>query len=250
MKNKVTAVYFSPTGGTKLAVQRFAENFTDTVLVDNTLPQQRARQLAFTAEELVIVANPVYAGQMPQVSGLWRNLKGHDTPCVLLACYGNRHYDDTLAQMQSLLEAQGFKVIGAAAVVIPHIFSDVLGSNRPNDADASVLAEFADRIAAKLQQGKTEKLQLPGNPAPEIKAPVMVPKTLQLKQCNMCGTCTALCPVQAIDAVTLACDDKICISCMRCVKYCRTGARSFDNTKIAAWLESNFSSPRAIECFS
>ncbi len=250
MKNKVTAVYFSPTGGTKLAVQRFAENFTDTVLVDNTLPEQRAKQLVFAADELVIVANPVYAGQMPKVSGLWHNLQGNDTACILLACYGNRHYDDTLAQMQALLESRGFKIIGAAAVVIPHIFSGVLGSGRPNATDVEIMADFAAEMTEKLQQGRIKKLQLPGNPAPEIKAPVTVPKTLQPEQCNMCGTCAALCPVQAIDAVTLACDEAVCISCMRCVKYCRTGARDFDSAKLTARLETNFAEPRPIECFS
>lgn len=249
MKNKVTAVYFSPTGGTKLAVQKLTENFTDAELVDNTLPEQRQKQLVFGADELVIVANPVYAGQMPQVSDLWRNLQGNDTPCVLLACYGNRHYDDTLAQMQALLEAQGFKVIGAAAVVIPHIFSSLLGSGRPDAADGQVLAAFAARIVKKLRQQDFAKLQLPGNPQPEIKTPIAVPKALEQEQCNMCGACVALCPVQAIDSLSLECDTQVCISCMRCVRYCRTGARSFDASRIASWLEANFSEPRRIECF-
>lgn len=250
MKHKVTAVYFSPTGGTKLAVQRFTENFTAAVLIDNTLPEQRSKQFVFGADELVIVANPVYAGQIPQVPGLWQNLQGDDTPCVLLACYGNRHYDDTLAQMQCLLAKRGFKVIGAAAVIIPHIFSSVLGSERPDAADTQILADFAAKIVAKLKAGQYDALQLPGNPMPEIKAPIAVPKALKEEQCNMCGACVALCPVQAIDGITLACDETVCISCMRCVRYCRTGARSFDGSKIALWLEANFSQPRPIECFS
>lgn len=249
MKNKVTAVYFSPTGGTKLAVQRFTQNFAEAVLADNTLPEQRNKQLTFGADELVIVANPVYAGQIPQVPGLWQNLQGNNTPCVLLACYGNRHYDDTLAQMQCLLEQRGFKVIGAAAVIIPHIFSSVLGSERPNAADEQILADFSAKVSEKMQSAQYDKLQLPGNPLPEIKAPIAVPKALKEEQCNMCGACVALCPMQAIDGTTLQSDETVCISCMRCVRYCRTGARSFDGSKIAAWLEANFAQPRQIECF-
>lgn len=250
MQYKVTAVYFSPTGGTKKAVQMLAASFGNAVLTDNTLPRQREQKIEFAADELLIAASPVYAGQLPQVQGLWSNLHGNGTPCVLLACYGNRHYDDTLAQLQRLLEKQGFKVIGAAAVVIPHIFSEKLGQNRPDAEDQKILRNFAEKIKHKLQSGQWAELSLPGNPEPLIKEPIPVPKTFAEEKCTMCGTCAALCPTGAIDAVTMDCDAKLCISCMRCVRYCRTGARTFNAGKISAWLEANFQQPRSVECFS
>lgn len=250
MINKLTAVYFSPTGGTKMAVQAFAKGFPgyELTLIENTLASQRAKQYAFTENELAVVACPVYAGQLPQVQGILQNLKGSGTPCVLLACYGNRHYDDTLAQMQNILEQQGFRVIGGAAVIIPHIFA-AIGQGRPDAHDQEVLADFAAAIEQKLQSGNLVSATFPGNPAPEIKAPIPVAKTFAEERCTMCGACINLCPVEALSVDDMEGDSSICISCMRCVKVCRPGARSFANEQIAAWLTSNFSAPREIEVF-
>ena len=90
MIKKATALYFSPTYGTKRVVEKFVKYLVDmeTTIVDNTLPEQRVKLYEFDSDELVIVANPVYAGQIPQVQGLWRNLRGQNTPCIILACYG------------------------------------------------------------------------------------------------------------------------------------------------------------------
>lgn len=249
---KVTAVYFSPTGGTKRAVEMLADSFS-AALIDNTLPEQRQRQLHFAADELVLMASPVYAGQLPrlQKQDLWRNLHGSGTPCIIVACYGNRHYDDTMAQMQRIAIEQGFDVIGAAAVVIPHIFAPSLGAGRPNDADAAVLAQFANDVKVKIAGGAAGSvpLVLPGNPNPAPKAAIPVPKSFDEERCIMCGACAALCPVGAIDGETMAIDESLCLSCMRCVKYCRTGARSFDGAAINARLTANFSEPQPVEIF-
>ena len=67
-------------------------------LLELTGPNKKEKQLA--PEDLLVLALPVYAGQHPAVPGLLDGLKGENTPCVILATYGNRHYDDTLAQMK------------------------------------------------------------------------------------------------------------------------------------------------------
>ena len=248
---KATALYFSPTYGTKKAVSTFVKYLVDveTTLIDNTLPEQREKLYEFGSDELVIVANPVYAGQMPQVQGLWRNLRGNQTPCVILAAYGNRHYDDTLAQMQQILEARGFIVIGAAAPVIPHIFSPVLGANRPDDKDKAEMHIFAAEVMRKLVWDELDKVDVPGDSNPEIKKPIAVPKTYNEEQCTMCGRCSELCPVGAIDGMTMEVKQEVCISCMRCVKICPTNARSFMAEPLRKRLEENFSEPRDFDWF-
>lgn len=248
---KATALYFSPTYGTKKVVETFAKYLVgiETTLADNTLPEQRDKLYEFGADELVVVANPVYAGQMPQVQGLWRNLRGNDTPCIILACYGNRHYDDTLAQMQQILETRGFIVIGAAAPVIPHIFSPVLGAGRPDEKDEAELHIFAAEVLRKLAWNELESVELPGDAEPELKQPIAVPKNFNEAQCVQCGRCADLCPVGAIDGLSMAVDQKICISCMRCVKLCPTGARSFSAEPLRKRLEENFREPRDLDWF-
>ncbi len=251
MIKKATALYFSPTYGTKRVVEKFVKYLVDmeTTIVDNTLPEQRVKLYEFDSDELVIVANPVYAGQIPQVQGLWRNLRGQNTPCIILACYGNRHYDDTLAQMQQLLEARGFVVIGAAAPIIPHIFSSVLGAERPDIKDEAELHIFAAEVLRKLAWEEIESVDLPGDPNPEPKTPVAVPKSFVEENCVQCGRCADLCPVGAIDGQTMAVDQKLCISCMRCVKLCPTSARSFTAEPLRKRLEENFSEPRDLDWF-
>lgn len=249
--NKLTAIYFSPTGGTKRVVVSLADNFKDyqPEYLDLTHPRQRAKEYSFSKDDFVIVGCPVYAGQLPQVQGLLHNLSGNNTPCVIVACYGNRHYENTLAQMQLLLANQGFCVIGGAAVVIPHIFSKILGANRPDAEDMAVLKDFSANISLKLAQKNFAPITVPGDAVPEIKKPIPVAKIFHEDNCTMCGTCIELCPVEAISADSMEQVDAECINCMRCAKYCPTNAREVPYGRITEWLESNFTAPRSIEVF-
>ena len=111
--------YFSPTGGTKRALEAVCGRLGgESVSFPLTGPDKKEK--TFGPEELLVLALPVYSGQIPAVPGLLDGLKGDNTPCVLLATYGNRHYDNALAQMKRLMEARGFRCVGAAAVVTPH----------------------------------------------------------------------------------------------------------------------------------
>lgn len=140
----LSVAYFSPTKGTKKAISSLAEALSDTPnFIDLSLPKNRVTPIHFNETDLLLVGCPVYAGQIPPVTGLLQSLKGHHTPCILMATYGNRHYDDTLAQMNQLLSDQGFYCIGAIACVIPHIFSPRLGTNRPDDKDLEQFTSFA-----------------------------------------------------------------------------------------------------------
>lgn len=122
--------YFSPTGGTKRALEAVCGLLGgESESFPLTGPDKKEK--TFGPEELLVLALPVYAGQIPAVPGLLDGLKGDNTPCVLLATYGNRHYDNALAQMKRLMEARGFRCVGAAAVVTPHIFAPTLGVGRP-----------------------------------------------------------------------------------------------------------------------
>ncbi len=245
---RLTVFYFSPTEGTKRAAQLLAAKLAlaETAIIDNTLPSQRKKAYEFTAEELVVIANPVYAGQLPPVQGLWQNLRGHGTPCVIMACYGNRHYDDTLAQMQKMLEAQGFIVAGAVAPVIPHIFAPSLGAGRPDAQDAAVLQEFAAAVLQKIASGKLASVKLPGNPAPAPTQAAAVPKTFLPDKCAACGMRANRSPADAI-AADYSINEKRCINCMRCARICPAGARTFAAEKIKAYLESLCSTPRPLE---
>ncbi len=148
---QVIGAYFSPTGGTKRATETVCALLGEAEYLD--LGGRERAQRSFGPQDLLVLALPVYAGQMPAVPGLLDGLKGDGTPCVVVATYGNRHYDDTLAQVQRLMEERGFRCVGAAAVITPHIFAPTLGVGRPDEEDIAKLEPFAKGVLKKLEEG-------------------------------------------------------------------------------------------------
>lgn len=254
-KNRpVTAAYFSPTDGTKKAVELLAGYLTQNPqYIDLTRRKFRKQKKVFSKQELLIAAAPVYGGQLPQLEdGLFSNLRGENTPCILMAAYGNRHYDDTLAQMKEILTRQGFVCVGAIAPVIPHIYSEKLGNGRPNEEDLEQFRRFAVAVKGRIEQGEREgftEISLPGNPVPEPKVMKPVEKQFDKEKCINCQNCVQKCPVHAISGETLEINEEKCIHCMRCVKMCRAEARSFDASLVQQYLESNYLEPRQVEFF-
>ena len=77
---------------------------------------------------------PVYAGRIPPIcSEMLLHLKGHNTPAIITVAFGNRDYDDALLELKSLLENNGFLVIGAGAFVAQHSIFPKVGKGRPDE---------------------------------------------------------------------------------------------------------------------
>ena len=243
----VIGAYFSPSGGTKRAVELVGGLFEAGEYID--LGGRTRAQRKFGKDELLVLGVPVYAGQMPAVPGLLDGLSGEDTPCVILATYGNRHYDDTLAQVKRILGEQGFRCAGAAAVITPHIFAPSLGMGRPDEADEAVLAQFVQGVKEKLAGADWAEAAVPGDPSPAPKKAVAVPKDRDWDTCLGCAICAKACPTGAMDLKTLFWADDKCISCMACVSACPTGALGFSAAQLAEKLTANFTARREIETF-
>ena len=141
MHRCTTALYFSPTGGTRTYVRAVAAAMPHMGgEVDLTRPEERRKVHMFGADDVVVLGVPVYYGRVPEVPGLLDGLQGEETPAVLLAVYGNRLIDDALAELSDLCAARGFRPLAAGALVAPHTFSAKVAMGRPNAGELAAAA--------------------------------------------------------------------------------------------------------------
>lgn len=233
---KVIQIVFSPTGGTQKVADTVAASFRLPVeKIDLCSPA--APQTEIAPEDVVLIAVPSYGGRVPAIAAeRLSQLKGGSAVCVLICVYGNRAYEDTLAEMQDIAAACGFRVCAAIAAIAEHSILRQYAAGRPDQQDIQELRGYSDQILAKIRSGG-EALPctaLPGNrPYKKAGGGGMVPKAGNA--CTNCGICADTCPVQAIAKESpRTADAKKCISCMRCVAVCPHAARSVNKTMLTA----------------
>ena len=240
----IYAVYFSPTGNTEKSVRVMAGAISECTatkagkaagavqafgVYDCTCVREESglakyvskdAEITFGSDDFVIIGGPVYAGRIPEVAmQRLEKFKGSQTPCILVASYGNRHFDDALLELKHMAERNGFVVKGGAAVIGRHTFGEIQ-VDRPNAEDLDQMAEFAVKAYEKIDPVEN----IPGNPIYREggKGGKFRPETT--KACVKCGLCKRNCPVSAINDDFSVSDEK-CISCFRCIRNCPMKAK-------------------------
>lgn len=279
---RIKTYFFSPTGGTRQVAQHLAERLGALLHAEMeyhsyTLPREREALPVFDADDIVLWATPVYAGRIPNKTldyvrsaithSSHQALKPSGIKSIALVTFGNRAYDNALAELVGLMEEGGMKPVGAAAMVTRHSFSDTLGAGRPNEEDLAALDRFAEQLAAKLSifNSQSSILKVPGEAHPEkyytpLKTNNAPAGFLKAKpscnpdRCTQCGKCLEICPMGSIGANDgIPAFDGICIKCQACRRICPTGAIAFTDPEYlshVAMIERTFAAPKKPEFFS
>ncbi len=254
MDRQLHLLYFSATGTTARVVKAIAEGIGARAKeYDLTMPFYRAREVNYGQNDVVIVGSPVYGGRIPNfLADYLAQVKGQNTPAVLVVVYGNRDYDDALRELQDILEPNGFIGIAGAAFIGEHSYTNKVATGRPDRDDLEAARDFGARINAKLATLKdisaVSRLMVKGNSPYKDRAPqlLIAPKINQ--SCTQCGMCAEQCPMQAINWNNFNdIDAGKCILCCSCVKRCPVSAISISHEridKIRQMLINDFSAIR------
>lgn len=246
---RVIQVYFSPTGSTQKIIKEITEGLEidDKVEYDLTKPEIRADfQLQLESYDLLLVKVPVYEEQLPEIlKPALKNIKGDSQLAVTTATYGNIAYGITIDQLNKILRENGLNILGSAAFIGEHSFSNPelkIAVGRPDDDDLMKAEIFGRNMANKIyhfdEKINMSQIKVEGSlpliskilPQGSINMFADLPQIDQTK-CNECGSCIEFCPVQAIDSSDYNIQGEDCIRCFACVKKCPNQARTIDIKK-------------------
>lgn len=225
---KLYSVCFSPTGGTKKVADLLAAGLTEKqVLHVDLMDRKITRGFAlFMSADVVLIAVPCYGGRVPEIAvKRIASLNGNSAKAIIVCVYGNRAYEDALAELRDTAIAAGFRVMAAVAAVAEHSIARKYAAGRPDKQDKVQLEGFAKQILQKLSSGNLSEPLVPGRyPFKKAGKVGIVPKPT--RDCINCGVCAQQCPTGAIDKYhSDFVDASLCISCMRCVSVCPHSAR-------------------------
>lgn len=230
---RVRTIYFSPVSHTASLARSLgatlAQNCNAATITGHDVTVAPPGLEQISPRDMVILACPVYGGRIPVLAAeRMAAINGNGAPAVLLASYGNRAFEDALAELQDLAVKCSLQPVAAAACIAEHTIVPSIAHGRPDKADFASLAKFASALANKiatLNNGQIPPLNVPGKrPYKEFKSNPL-PQSVN-DNCIQCGECARQCPTAAInmnDARIVA--KEKCICCMRCVNVCPVHAR-------------------------
>lgn len=273
----IRGIYFSATGTTKTIIEALCKTISryrrdeEIQTYDFTIPEARLNLASFfettvkTVQEsdILLVGVPVYAGRVPNVllkslnelQELPKDKRVYAVPIVL---YGNRHYDSALNELGLILHEKGFTLLGAAAFIGEHAFSNKLAMGRPDEQDFNVMEQFSEVLhqTQQVQMNREDEKQdrtffnqrlldqLGGAYTREALKPYYRPqntngdlfdfrpiKPITTEACTGCGICSDICPMGAIDKENFSLITGICIKCCACIKQCPVQAKVFTDTQ-------------------
>ena len=224
--DKLSKIYFSPSGTTEKIVNEVAKNFN--------MNRENYDLSSFNEEkefdnELVILGIPVFNGRIPKIARMkLSKMKGNNTKTIVILNYGNMDYGDALLEITDLLKENNFQIVGIATTVSQNSLFNEIGHNRPDEQDMKKINEFSQDIIEKLKNNEENEIFVNGHkPFMDYTTPnfsVICDENL----CTECLDCAYTCPEEAItEDNPLMTNINDCTRCSTCINVCSEGARSF-----------------------
>ena len=179
-------VYFSPTGGTKkvadVVAKGIANDFVDIDLCKDI------EKISLNKSDVCIVSVPSFGGRVPDVAvERIKKISANGAKAVLVCVYGNREWEDTLTELQDVLESVGFVCVSAISAVAEHSIFRQYATGRPDADDVTELKQFAQKINKNLTVVRLTNLCL--------KAVTAVIRLMVAVRSSQLQTTTAFCVV-------------------------------------------------------
>ena len=236
----IHSIVFSPTGTSGKVADILVRHIGSDYTVHDITVKAQSRIVIDDDADIAVFAVPVYAGRIPALAaGRLQAVSGSGQKAVAIVVYGNRDYDDALAELCDIVAGRGFRLVAAGAFIARHCIFPKVATGRPDASDEERIAEFASLIRQNCDSGRMLDIaSVKGNrPYKEAKSVPQHPEVDKAK-CNGCGACAAQCPAGAIDAASpQKTDASRCITCCRCIYICPHQARHFGGMlyKLAGW---------------
>lgn len=230
----ISTFVFSPTHTTESIVKAITSPFIGATITETDWTHSEAIEIKDDTD-LVIIGVPVYSGLVPTtVLERIQNLKGNQTPIVLVSVYGNRGPDTATRELYEITSKNGFIPIAAAEFIGEHSFSTPIypiAVGRPDSKDLKIANEFGREISVALKNGlKPLKLaDFDQSPHRERNPMKLEPPFKDLEKCTHCGKCVPACP-QNIWPIGNTNKKGECIGCCACLKVCEDDALSYQDT--------------------
>lgn len=262
------SIVFSPTRTSAGIADAVAKGISDIVGCDVTKCDVTYGSQAhdgFRRDDFAVIAAPVYGGKMaPIAKERMKNFSADSTPCILIAVYGNRAFENALNDMSEFVKSLGFVPVAVGAFVGEHSYSThvaPIASGRPDVKDIEDAMALGNAMGEKIKTRSLTEVDadaLHDQPSPQQslinfrnfvaayvqqqkEAPRMILPEIDPNLCNGCGQCVDVCPTGAIVEPVGSVDASRCIKCCACVKICPSDARTL-SSPFAPVLSANFNS--------